>query len=165
MAVKTESEIIADILASTNQLARFFISKLDADRIEERISVNGVELNSAYWLIAHMIWAEKYLCLEGTGAGKQQDLDWADHYGLGSSGELHDGRPDFKTLYHTLKEVHERSLAHIKGLTDSDLDKEPTLPVPVGKDIRSTLYHAIRHEGQHVGHISWLVRMQGGKVI
>lgn len=165
MANKKESEIIADILNSTNQLARFFISKLDIEDLEKRYEVNGVELNSAYWLIAHLIWAEKYLCLEGAGAGKQEDLDWADHYGLGSSGDLHESRPDFKTLYATFKEVHERALTHIRSLSDEDLEKEPTLPVPVGKDIRATLYHAIRHEGQHIGHISWIIRMQGGKVI
>ena len=162
---KTEAQTIADILTNTNQLARFFISKLDVDRIEERFEVNGAQMNSAYWVIAHLAWAEKYLGLEAVGAGKQEDLVWLDHYGIGSNGNLHEGRPNFKTLYNTLKQVHERAVDFIKTLSDEALDSAPDMPVPTGMDKRSALYHAIRHEGQHIGHISWIIRMQGGKVV
>lgn len=162
-----QAALIADIMDHTRQLTKYFIKQLDTDRLEERYAINGEQLNSAYWVIAHIIWAEHALVLQQL-AGQPMDLPWVKAFGFGSTGELPEGRPDFKGLWAALNEVHENSMKFVRGMSDDELDvplDTGNIPMPLWKNKREVLYHVIRHEGQHVGHISWICRFQGKKIV
>ena len=161
----TQAELLADTLDRTRGLTRYYTSLLRETNPEAQIDVNGIKLNSLYWLIAHLIWAEDNLAVQMTG-GQSVAPEWAEKYCINSNGILHEGRPDFKTLLAELKRVHEASLAHIRQLTDEDLAQ----PNPAGMHFgdgdtsrRVMIQHAIRHEGTHVGHLGWLCKLQGIK--
>jgi hypothetical protein len=163
----TQAELLADTLDRTRGLTKYYTSLLRDTDPEAQIEANGIKLNSLYWLTAHLMWAEDNLAIQMTGR-QSVAPEWIEHYCVSSNGTLHEGRPDFKTLLAQLKQVHELSLAHIKQLTDEDLDK----PNPAGMHFgdgntsrRVMLQHAIRHEGTHVGHLGWLCKLQGIKGI
>lgn len=160
-----DANLIADILDNNRNLTKFFIKQLNTEQLEERYVVNGAELNSAYWVIAHIVWAEYYLTLRQLG-GPRLDLPWIKAFGIGADGTLPTDRPDFKGLWQALNDVHAVSQQFVRSLTNEALN-EPVEggETPLWKTKRDVLYHAIRHEGQHVGHLSWICRFQGKKVI
>lgn len=126
--------------------------------------VNGQQLNSAIWVTAHLAWAENFLVLQSTG-GEADTTEWLQHFQLGSNYNV-DMLPDAKEVIQTMKSIHEKSLLHIQSLNDEQLD-EPTLTgISFGADTkRRVIQHAIRHEGTHSGHLSWLCKLQGIKAV
>ena len=65
------------------------------------------------------------------------------------------------------KEVHEKSISYVSQLTDENLAKPTTNGIDFGGEdsVMAIIKHAIRHEGVHTGHLSWLCKLFGVKTI
>jgi len=159
-------KVLWDTFQKTRDLSRYYLSLLKEFDPYQPMKVNNVSVNSVCWMVGHLAWAEVYLLIKATG-GKFSNHEWLDHYALGSDGSLHEEKPEFKNMLAVLKEVHEAAQLHIQQLSDEDLEKDNPLELAFGPDksIRIMIQHAIRHEGTHVGHLSWLVKLNGGSAI
>jgi len=158
---RTETQILADMMDKTRLLTRFYISNLKTIDPYEPIDFGGKRFNSLYWLTAHLIWAQDYLLVQGTG-GKSVAPDWIKHYMIKSDGSLHEGHGDYKALLGEMKAVHEAALAHVQTLQDEDLGKDNAIGFQFGDGDTSNrliIMHAIRHEGTHIGNLAWLGKM------
>jgi hypothetical protein len=157
---RSEAEILAETFAKTREITRFFLSKIPDERFHERPKAeNGHRFNSAAWIMAHLIWTENMLLLErleGPGA----ELPWLKQFALGSDPEKVDVQLSRAELKDHSKAVHQKALAHVRSLSDADLDKPSG--IPMFPTWRGCIQHAIRHEGNHGGHIGWLVKMLDG---
>ena len=163
---RTETQILADMMDKSRQLTRFYISNLKAVDPYIPIEFGGKTFNSVYWLTAHLIWAEDYLIVQGTGA-KSVAPDWVKHYHLGSDGSLHEGHGDYKALLNDMRQVHESAMHYLRGLDDAILDKDNTLGFHFGDGDatnRFIIMHAVRHEGGHSGNLAWLCKMHEVKL-
>lgn len=161
MSTKTEATIIADIYKDTRGLAKFFISKIDPETAEYHHTLDGRKLNSPYWIVAHMIWAQYALQCQSMD-GPDLDLPWLTHYCIGSDGTLHEGRPSFTELLKVMDDVNTHCNNHVRSLTEAQLDEPANLKAIHWETTkRRILYHSIRHEGQHIGHLSWICKLNG----
>ncbi|MCX6199310.1 MAG: DinB family protein [Bacteroidetes bacterium] len=157
-----EAKTFTDTFQRTRDLTKWYLSLLKSVDAEKEIQIGDKKLNSIYWISAHLVWAEKFLLVQGTG-GNGVDIPWLEHYKLGSDGTLHEGRGDFKSILDALKIVHENAMQHLLTLDDETLQQ----PNPVGfgfggdNSNRMMVMHAIRHEGTHVGHLGWLCKLHG----
>lgn len=161
----TQAQMLADVFEETRKLTRFYLSKIDPAWAEWQPVADCVPLNSAYWLVAHLTWAEHAL-LVATLGGPQLDIHWLNHYQLGSDGTLHEGRPSFEELLAELNRVHQHAMEQLRSLTNEQLEAPADISVMQwNTNKRKVIYHAIRHEGTHVGHLGWLCKIKGVKTI
>jgi hypothetical protein len=163
--VKQESHVLSEVFSSTRGLTKYFISLLDKDKLEHRHKLDNIELNSAYWIIAHLVWAQYNLVLRSLN-GPVLDIPWISHYRIGSEGMLHDDRPSFAELMAIFDQVNDLTQDHIRSLTGEQLDEVVKLE-SIGWEAtaRRTIHHAIRHEGTHIGHLTWLCKLDGIKTM
>lgn len=165
--MKTEANALADTFESVRTLARWYISKMkDADMFHE-FEVSGQRLNSAYWLVAHLAWAENFLLLQALG-GKALDIPYLEQFKIGAKmPEDKTGLPSVKQILDDWKEIHAAAMAHVRSLSDETLSKDNPMGMGFGGDntYRMMLHHAIRHESMHTGHLSWLCKLYGIKTI
>lgn len=161
-----DANLLADAFEATHGMTRYYTSFLkEADPFKEW-EINGQKLNSLAWLIAHLCWAEDTLILKATG-GERFECKWLKHYGIGSDGTIHDPNISFKELLDTRKQIHEKAMKHLRTLTNDDLEKDNLIGLEFfgSKTIRGIIQHANRHEAMHVGHISWLAKINGVKAV
>lgn len=163
-----EANILADVFEQTRQLSRFYISRLKDTDPTTTITVGEIPLNSAYWIVAHLAWAEHFLLVQGTGgAPLKSEWAWLSQYGFGSDGKIANNSPNFKTTLDTLNQVHAEAMQYLNSLPPETLDEENTLGFSFGglNTKRSIIQHAIRHEGTHAGHLGWLCKLNGAKTV
>ena len=159
----TEPQVIADIFHNTRGLTRWYLKKLSDDQMFIRPMRDGHTFNSAFWIQAHLIWAQKFLLLQGTG-GDSPSIPWLDNFRLGADGsKMPDNAPSLEELRNTFSEVHELALQHVRQLDPESLGESSGLPMFETR--RSVLYHAIRHEANHSGHLGWLCKIHGVKTV
>jgi hypothetical protein len=161
-----EVKTLANVLDSTRQLSIFYWEKLHDKDVFQTFECNGVQLNNAYWIIAHLAVTENYLVLRSTG-GEFIKFSWAKLFGLGSPIPAKEDCPPVDEMLETLHLVHKKSMEHLLSLTDDDLYKPTTTGAKFGGEdsYRSIITHAIRHEGTHAGHLGWLCKLHGIKTI
>lgn len=158
----TEAHVLAATLDRTRDLTRFYMGKLKGLDMHRRFTVNGVELNSAYWIVAHLTSSENWLVLRGTG-GPFQKYSWAKLFNLGSQAPDPSACPPLEEILAAFKEVHANSIAHVAGLSEEQLSAPHQALMKIGgqDQVRDVILHAIRHEGLHCGHLSWLCKLHG----
>ncbi|HMS63976.1 MAG TPA: DinB family protein [Ignavibacteria bacterium] len=161
---KTESEILADIYKKVRDLSKAFIGGLKDVDIDKRMEADGIKFNSAYWIVAHLVWTEHSLILEGIG-GENMNIDWLEDYGFGSDPEKIKLKPPYEEVLKKFDEVHVKAVEIIKGLTDEQLEEDNNFGMSFGgsKSKRNLIIHAIRHEPMHIGQISWILKSNGIK--
>lgn len=159
-------QLLWSTFQKTRDLSKYYISLMKECNPYQTFQFNGQKLNSLCWMVCHLTWAEDFLIVRSTG-GQGVGIPWLESYALGCNGELHEGKPDFKTMLDTLKTVHSLSETHLKNLADSSLDETNVFGFAFAGDNtkRMMLQHAIRHEGTHVGQLGWLVKLNGLKAI
>ena len=165
--VRTEAQILAETMDKTRQLIRYYISGLKNADPYEPTELGGMQFNSLYWLVAHLIWAEDNLVVCSSGAASVAPA-WIQHYMIGSDGRLHAEHGDFKELLGLMKEVHEKAQAYLRTLTDEQLSAENKFGMAFGDgdvSVRMMIMHAIRHEGTHIGNFAYLCKMKGLKMV
>ncbi|MCX6141407.1 MAG: DinB family protein [Candidatus Kapabacteria bacterium] len=157
MNANTEQETVAEILDRTRKLTRFYLSKLtDIDPLAQ-VTVGDQKLNSITWICAHLTWAEHELVINALGA-EPLPISWLDLFTYGTSSEPQDTWPSMETIRKDFDEVHAAALAAIRSQTDLSEPSQISMfgPTSLKRDI---VYHAIRHEGTHAGHLGWLCKL------
>ena len=162
----TTSETLAEATDNTRDLLYFYLSKLDKSLWYETPEVNGEKLNSVAWELCHMVWAQDYLILQAC-ANHSSNIAWLQKVGIGKPTPTATELPSIEEIKEALKMVHAQSLEVIRGLSDSDLEtpNHINLDFRKGNSKRQIIYHHIRHEGGHIGHIGLLCKMLGAKTI
>ena len=163
---QNESIILWDTFQKVRDLTKWYFSLLKEVDGRQEWEVNGEKLNSPLWMASHLVWAENFLTIVGTG-GEGLDLAWLDHYRLGGDGSIHDEKHDMRTALEALKQVHEKAAMHVASLSDEKLDAPNALGFGFGglKTNRILIQHAVRHEAMHTGHLSWLCKINKVKTV
>lgn len=160
----TTSETLAEATDNTRDLLYFYLSKLDKSLWYENPVINDEKLNSVAWELCHMVWAQDYLILKAC-ANQGSDIAWLEKFSIGkpTTTEI----PPIDEIKNSLKSVHSQSIEVIKSLTDKDLESpnHVDLEFKKGKGKLQIIYHHIRHEGGHIGHIGLLCKILGAKTI
>ena len=62
-----------------------------------------------------------------------------------------------------MKLIHAKSIESLQNFDDVELGKDNSKGIGFGGDHtkRMLIHHVIRHEAQHVGHLSWLCKLNG----
>ena len=130
-------------------------------------TVGEQRLNSVYWLTGHIAWAQNNLVLRSTG-GPNPELPWLKLFGLGKPAEeAETNGPSWEEVQAGFAKVHELALAHLETL-DAEFLAQPN---PAGftwageGEVRTAIRHSVTHEGMHTGHIGWLCKLYGVKLI
>jgi len=163
----SESETLAQVYENVRALTKFYIIKSkDLDSFK-RYEVNGVLLNSRYWLLAHLVWSEHMLLVESL-TGKSMDIPWLGQFEYGSEPpQTQDGLPSLDEVMSAMNEVHSAAIAAIRSMTDQDLASETRTGMGFRNDKskRMVIHHAIRHEPCHTGQLGWLCKIAGVETI
>ncbi len=162
----TTGKILADTFATARQLTRYYLSKLKEADPHVRHSFSGIELNSTYWLVAHLIWAEDYLMLRALGH-PGTGIEWLDQFKVGSNPDAATLDLPFKELLDLQQEVHHTTLAHLASMTEDQFAEENALGIRFGDETgkRYLAMHGIRHEATHTGHLGIIAKIEGGRTI
>ena len=163
---KTETQTLVETLNLTRDLTRYYLSKLKGQDIHKVFEVEGKQLNSILWLIAHITVSQNWLLLVCTG-GNRVKIPWARQFGMGSEIPKAEDCPPFEEVLSYFKQVHEESMNFISTLSDEQLGEPTTNGINFGGEDskRAIIKHAIRHEGVHAGHLSWLCKLFDVKTI
>ncbi len=158
-------QTLIETLEFSQNLAVWYISLLKEIDPYKVFEVEGKSLNSVYWIVGHLAWAENMLILEGT-RGEAVESEHLDKFRIG---DAHAVLPDldFAGVKALAQEVHQKTLAHLESLNDSDLDLPNTKNFGFGKEPTNQviIMHAIRHIGTHTGHLSWLCLLNHIKTV
>lgn len=163
MIVRSEQETVAEILDKTRKLSRYYLSKLDVVDPLLQIQVGDHKLNCITWIAAHLTWAEHELVVCALGA-EPLPIPWLDQFQYGTSSEPQDSWPSLNEIRVDLDRVHAAALAAIRSQTDFGDPAQIELFGPTSTK-RDIVYHAIRHEGTHAGHLGWLCKLNGLETI
>ena len=162
--VRTQTLIKAFEMA--RNLSKFYISKLDGLDIHKVYEINGIKMNSAYWMLAHLVWTEHFLIIEGIG-GESMGIEWLNDYGFGSEPDKLEDQPTIDEVKLRSEEVHKRAIEILNGMTDEMMQEENNIEADFSgsKSKENVLMHAIRHEPMHIGQISWILKANGVKMV
>jgi len=166
MKTKTEAQILAEAFESVRNLTKFYLQNLDDKDIHEQYELNGVKMNSAYWIAGHLVWTEHFLIIQGIG-NKSIEIPWLDEFGFGSNPNDIKQKPGYKEVLSKLDEIHTEAMKILKELPDEELDKPNHINATFGqsKEKRNVIRHCIRHEPMHAGQISWIIKASGEKMV
>lgn len=157
----TEGRTLAAMMDRARQWTLFYFQALKDQDLHRRFVCEGTELNSAFWIIAHLATTENGLLLAATG-GPFEKYPWAKHYTLRGAGLPPDQAPPFSEVWDRFNSVHAKATAHVATLTDEQLAAPNPTPLPfIGPRVHDVVTHAIRHESTHTGHLSWLCKLYG----
>ncbi len=161
----SESQIISQILHHTRRLTRWYLSLIPDDAFLKRIEVEGQQINSPYWIAAHLIWAEATIA--GEIGGPTLGAKWR-KFRIGSKEvDAQADWPSLEILKSEFMAVHKAVGTFLSTLPDQHLD----LIYPdkafhkIFKTNREALYHLIRHEAYHAGQLGLLCKVCGIKTI
>jgi hypothetical protein len=162
----TTGKVLAETFAASRQMTRYYLSKLKESDPTIRHNHDGIQLNSAYWIIAHLIWAEDMLMLRCMGH-KGCGVAWLDQFEIASDPSQVSIQLSFKELLDLQKEVHGITLLHLAQMTEDEFAEENSLGIDFGgeKSKKFMALHGIRHEGVHTGHLGIIAKLAGVKTI
>jgi len=161
----SEIEVLAHMMERTRQFTLSYFDRLKDQDLHRKFVCEGKELNTAYWIIAHLAVTENGLLLMATG-GPFEKFSWAKHFSVGGKGLPEEECPPFETVLDTFHGVHAKAIAHLRSLPDAALEgPNPTNMTILGPTLRDVITHAIRHEGSHIGHLGWLCKLYGIKTV
>jgi hypothetical protein len=166
MSHPSEPQILASVLDNTRALTLFYLQQVEDVDKSRSFTVGDFQTNSIHWIIAHLAWAEDALILRGVG-DQGISVPWFELFRFGLPRPPLDKYPPFSETLEVLQRVHQTALNFLNSLPREALDQ----PNKFGRKIlgqdsnRILIHHCIRHEGCHAGHLGWLVRMHGKKVI
>lgn len=161
-----ESVILADMLDKARSLTLLYLKYLEGVDKTQSFTIGDFQTNNIHWIAAHLAWAEDNLILRGIG-DQRMDVPWFDHFRLGSEKPSETAYPSWNDTLDVLYRTHRRSLEVLRALPDQALDAQNHINLKFGADgsKRIVVQHCIRHESAHCGHLGWLLRMHGRKLI
>lgn len=163
----TSGKVLAQTMDETRNLTRFYSGKLKGEDMDRVFEINGYTTNSAYWILAHLCWAENMLLLQCMGH-KGLDIPWLNDFKIGSTkGHKPAKAPELKEVLSAMKDIHTAVLELLSSMTDEELDEDNPLGLAFGENRskRFMAMHAIRHEGTHLGQLSLIAKMYGKQTV
>ena len=160
----TEAQILSHVMDRTREWTRYYLSGLKGQDPHRRFVCEGKELNTMFWLVAHLALTENGLLLAATG-GPFEKFWWAKHFTLNAPGLPPEECPPYEEVWEAFKTIHPKAIAHIATLSDEQLNAPNPTKLAIGTTIRDVITHAIRHEGGHSGQLAWLCKLYGVKMI
>lgn len=156
-------DTILEMLQSARALTNFYITKLKDVDHDKVFICEGKKLNSVNWIIAHLCWTDEFLLVQSTKNELQLKKDWFEEFGLGSNPEAVKTKLSYDEYVQLLNSNREQIINYVKTLLDEQLEEDNILQMSMGgsKALKNILYHAIRHEGTHAGHLGWLCKLHG----
>lgn len=163
MSNSTECNILADTFESVRSLSKRFLSMVDELLIHDTVIFNGIELNSPYWITAHLAWAEAFLILNTLGGEEDAKYEWLNEYGFGTKPAEIKTRPPYTEVMAALDDIHIQAMRLLRNTEDSFLNEKNKFGMKFdGKDDnRIAVHHAIRHEPMHIGQLTWFMKSKG----
>lgn len=160
----SKSIVIAEMLDQSRKFNKFYLSKLDPLRMHERVELNGIVMNSPYWIIGHLAWAEAGT-IQDSCKGPSLLKDWMEPFAIGQGPESVLEGPELPRILADMDEIHSLSLEYIRSLSDEQLEL-PAYVAPARWEtvVRKAIYHGIRHESFHTGQLSWIAKVQGAQL-
>jgi hypothetical protein len=148
------------------KLSEFYISKLDGIDVKKVYEIEGVKMNTAYWILAHLVWTEHFLIIEGVG-GDSIGIEWLNDFAFGTDPDSVATGPSFEEILKTRGQVHTRAMEVLNNLTDEQLDEDNNIEATFGGSSSkgAIIMHAIRHEPMHIGQISWILKVNKIKMV
>lgn len=160
---RTEAQTLAGAMDQTRKLGKLYISKLGAIDVLKKFEVEGIKLNCALWIVAHMTWAEQAMLLKLLG-GPSPEISWIGNFRTASQSTPVSDWPSWNEVLRGMDDVHAAAMKFISSLDNSVMDEPAYLKVTDWHtDKRHVIMHAIRHEGIHAGHLNWLCKLHGIK--
>ena len=157
----SSAALLAHTMDKTREYTMMYLDKLNGQDLHRRFECQGIELNTAYWLVAHIAVTQNGLLLMATG-GPFEKFSWAKHFGRGGAGLPPAECPPFEQVLETFHRIHKTAIAHVASLSDEALEGPNVTGLAIiGPTVRDVIIHAIRHEGLHTGHLSWLCKLYG----
>jgi hypothetical protein len=165
MSQRNETEVLCEVIDNTRELTLYYLTKLKGIDIYKTFSAGPQTFNSAFWIICHMAWAQDFLLLKAL-SGPDLKIKWLSQFSIGSTLPPREECPSIASVLEGMREIHVQGVAHLKTLSSAQLDEPNLVDLKFGEDSskRVCIHHCIRHEGVHVGHLSWLLKMHGVKV-
>jgi uncharacterized damage-inducible protein DinB len=162
----TEAQFLAGMMGHSHEFTQRHIQMLQETDLHKRFSAEGKELNSAYWLFAHMVVSQNWLILRGTG-GPFQKFSWAKLFNIGTTPPPQEECPSFEVVIKKMEEIQRLSLDHVASLDEAALaaPHNAMMHLPGGNTVADIIKHHIRHESMHNGQLSWLCKLHGLKTI
>lgn len=157
------SHIIAEMLDQSRKFNRYYMSLLDPARIHESYQLEGMAVNSALWIVGHLVWAEIGIVNE-TNDGQIDQPDWLEPFKIKARDFDPSQAPTWETMHKDMVRVHADCLAYIRAQSDEDLELPAFVaPAQWNTTRKKSFYHAIRHESFHTGQLSWIAKLHGGR--
>jgi uncharacterized damage-inducible protein DinB len=158
----TKTQLLIQTYQMARNLSKYYISKMEGIDIHKVYEVNGVKMNSAYWILAHLVWTEHFLIVEGIG-GESMGIEWLNDFGFGSVPDEIKDQPPIEEVKNRFEEVHAKALEILNNMTDELMESDSGLEDAFGgsRDKLHVLMHAIRHEPMHIGQLSWILKANG----
>ncbi len=162
MAENTKTKALIKTYQMTRNLSNYYFSKLEGLDIKKQYEINGVKMNSAYWILAHLVWTEHFLIVEGIG-GESMGIEWLNDFEFGSEPDKSENPPAIEEVKQQREDVHSKAIEILNNMTDEQMEAENNIGVEFGgsKSKMTVLMHAIRHEPMHIGQISWILKANG----
>jgi uncharacterized damage-inducible protein DinB len=155
------AELLTDAFGRVQESVHDVVAGLDAEQLGARV---GDDANSIAWLVWHLTRVQDDHVADVAGTEQVWvTRKWSERFGLPlpllSTGYGHDSddvaavrvdSPDLLTGYYD--DVHERTVAYVRGLADADLDRivdrawDP--PVTLGARLVSVVNDDTQHVGQ-----------------
>lgn len=160
------TQTLIEAFEMARNLSKFYISKIDGIDLKKEYEINGTKLNSAYWILAHTVWTEHFLIIEGIG-GQSMGIEWLNDFGFGSEPEKIKNGPSVDEIKLRLEEVHKKAIEILNSMTDEMMQANNNIEANFGgsNSKESVLMHAIRHEPMHIGQLSWILKINGVKMV
>src|ERR1035441_2993438 len=108
MTEKSEAIILAEVFEDVRGLTKFCLhraKKVDPHRTYEAY---GSPLNSLYWIMGHVVWAEYYLLVEAL-TGNKMEISWLKNFERGSNFEENRDNPTIEEVMRTMDLVHNQA--------------------------------------------------------
>jgi uncharacterized damage-inducible protein DinB len=159
---KTEAQVLAGAYEAARSLSDFYISKFENLDINKQLESDGVKFNSAHWILAHLVWTEHFLLVQGIG-NKSMDIPWLEEYMIGTNPDDAKTKMTFSELMGHRKKVHEEAIKILNELSDEEIEKPNYIDAKFGgvNNKRNLITHTIRHEPMHIGQLSWILKFNG----
>ena len=77
----SRAKLLCDVLENQRRLTKWYLKRIPVEDLSIRIEVNGRELNSPLWNVAHLIWTDYHIGLLPMGY-KTEVPEWGSKSGL-----------------------------------------------------------------------------------
>jgi len=164
MAQRNETDVLCEVIDNTRELTLYYLTKLKGVDIFKTFTAGSQSFNSAFWILCHIAWAQDFLLLQAT-EGPEVKIAWLKKFSIGTTLPPREECPPVAEVLEALQLIHLKSVSHLRTLTGNQLDEPNCVNLKFGTDSskRVCIHHCIRHEGVHMGHLSWLAKMHGVK--